>query len=46
VFTDVVGGTGDSFTAATYDVFNHKRLRTTSACDADEEAAAALVPMD
>jgi hypothetical protein len=37
VFTDFVGGTGDSFTAATYDMVNRKRLHTTSACDADED---------
>jgi hypothetical protein len=37
VFTDFEGGTGDSFTAATYDVVKRKRLHTTSACDADED---------
>lgn len=37
VFTDFEGGTGDSFTAATYDVVKRRRLHTTSACDADED---------
>jgi hypothetical protein len=37
VFTDFEGGTGDSFTAAVYDVFKRKRLHTTSACDSDED---------
>jgi hypothetical protein len=37
VFTDFQGGTGDSFTAATYDVVKRKRLHTTSACDGSED---------
>ena len=37
VFTDFEGGTGDSFTASTYDVVKRKRLHTTSACDGSED---------
>src|SRR5262245_46116373 len=37
VFTDFESGTGDSFTASTYDVVKRKHLHTTTGCDSAED---------